>query len=100
MDSDEIVARRISDAVRKCILAACMKVPKAPKTTIAETREKIRQFLSSMDKPSVSDVQLIEDTEEEKLVREIMEEEEDEINVRMTLTPQHPVKYLKCKLKI
>lgn len=103
MGSEDINTQRVLDVVRRCMLASCMKVPKAPSPDFEEIKRKMQRILSSMaDRGIISaaTVKILEDTPAEKLVREIMEEEEDEIRTEIEMTLAMPITYLTMKLKV
>ena len=102
MGSDENVQRTL-DAVRKCLLASSMKIPHTPKPNYNEIKRRFLVALNAMEQRGVisaSNVRVIEDTPAEKLVREIMEEEEDTIRVETELRTTFPMTYLKLDMKI
>jgi hypothetical protein len=102
MGSEDINTQRVLDAVKKCILASCMKVPKAPDPDFEEIKRRMQKILADMAEKGVissSTVRIIEDTPAEKLVREIMEEEEDTIRTEIELSAI-PLTYLTVKLKV
>lgn len=63
-------------------------------------RDAIVKYLAG--RSDVSDVkfEMIEDTEEERLVREIMEEPQDEVRVRVTARLHVPVECISVRLTV
>jgi len=103
MGSEDINTQRVLDVVRKCMLASCMKVPKAPNPDFEEIKRRMQRALAHMAEKGIissSAVRILEDTPAEKLVREIMEEEEDELRTEIEFTSVAPLTYLTMKLKI
>lgn len=103
MGLDDINVQRVLDAVKNSVLAACMKVPKAPSPDFDEIKNRVQRNLFHMEQKgliSASDVKIIEDTPAEKLVREIMEEEEDTVRTEIEMRAVFPVTYLKMDFKI
>jgi hypothetical protein len=100
--SEDINTQRVLNAVKKCILTSCKKVPY--QKDFNEIKKRLVATLGAMEQWGVissSDVRIIEDTPAEKLVREIMEEEEEsEIKVEMILHPSFPITYLNTTIKV
>lgn len=103
MDSDDINTQRVLSAVRRSLLAACMKVPHRKDPDFDEIKKRFVAALGTMEEKGIiasSSVRIIEDTPAEKLVREIMEEEEEEIRTEIELQPVTPLSYIRMEFKI
>lgn len=60
----------------------------------------VAKHLASRSRVSDVKAEIVEETEEEKLVREIMEEPQDEIHVRVTARVHVPIEYISVSLRI
>jgi oxalate decarboxylase/phosphoglucose isomerase-like protein (cupin superfamily) len=97
--SNDIDTQRIYDEVKKCVLAACMKVPHDANPDFEEIKNRVQRRLAAMvSNGVVSNAKVISDTPAEALIREIMEEEED--SIKLEVTPIFPIKYIQCIFRI
>lgn len=62
-------------------------------------KKAIADYLAKRGDIQDFDIEVVEETEDEKIVREIMEEEQDEIRVKIT-TVLPPIEYISMKFEV